>query len=251
MNFRYVLLLLLCCLSFTSCVMQRQLRPESGLFQVPLSHSVKVAVDGYYVYPNPEKAKLPERGTVYVAPMDVSKVRGHADDCLPAMQQDMQRYLREEVAAALKEVCPNGEWTLTDDAAHATLIFRTALVRFRPQKPLLRGLAVLAGPFVEIPFVTSAVKRFAKGDICMEGAVNLRENNVLLAAFKDSNRESTALYESSAYRPTGNAEVNLRIWAKKMARLIDAKSVMNKNGWTFEQLVEERSVGDTMKAYME
>lgn len=251
MILRY-LLLLLCCLSFASCVMQQQLQSESGLYQVPLSRSLKVAVDGYYVRPNPESEPLPKKGTIYVAPMDVSHVRGSADECLPAMQQDMHRYLCTEIAAALKETCPNGEWTLTNDAEHATLRYETALVRFRPQRPLLRGAAMLASPFIEIPFVTKAVKKFAKGDICIEGAVRYQQKTpVLVAAFKDSNRASAAFYESAAYRPTGNAEVNLRIWAKKMARFIYAEAIMSRQGKSFEQVLEERSFTDTVKAYAE
>lgn len=248
MNFRHLLLLLLCCMALSCCIHEQRTQVLSN---VPLSRSLKVAVDGYYVRPEPEKKALPARGTIYVAPMDVSRVKGADEDTLSAMQQAMHRYLCDEVAAALKDVCPNGEWVLTDDAEHATLLYQTALVRFRAQKPMLRGLAVLAGPFVSVPFVSGAVKRFAKGDICIEGAVRIRETDTLLAAFKDSNRESTALYEAAAYRPTGNAEVNLRIWAKKMARFIYADARMNRDGKSFEQLLEERSVGDTIQAYME
>lgn len=248
MNFRHLLLLLSCCLSLTCCIWQQH---TSVLSNVPLNHSVKIAVDGYYVYSNPGKRLLPATGTVYVAPMDVSQVEREADDSLSAMQQYMHDCLSSEVAAALHDVCPNGEWKLTDDAAKATLVYQTALVRYRPQKPVLRGLAVLASPFVEVPFVASAVKKFAKGDICIEGAVRFRETNTLLVAIKDSNRESTALYESAAYRPTGNAEVNLRIWAKKMARFIYADALMTREGKSFEQVVEDRSVGDTIRAYME
>lgn len=248
MNLRHPFLLLLCCLSLSACMWQQH---TSVLSDVPLNRSLKVAVDGYYVYPNPEKNTLPENGTIYVAPMDVSQVKSEDDASLSAMQQAMHEYLCAEVAAALHDVCPNGEWMLTDDAEQATLLYQTALVRYRPQKPLLRGLTMLASPFVSVPFVSGAVKRFAKGDICIEGAVRFRETDTLLAAFKDSNRESTALYESAAYRPTGNAEVNLRIWAKKMARLIYADALMNQQGKTFEEIVEERSVRDTVKAYME
>lgn len=248
MNLRHLLLLLLLCLSLSCCVWQNH---TDVLSSVPLNRSVKVAVDGYYVYPNPENKALPQRGTVYVAPMDVSRVKGEADASLAAMQQCMHGYLCAEVAAALRDVCPNGEWSLTDDAEHATLLYQTALVRYRPQKPVLRGLTVLASPFVSVPFVSSAVKSFAKGDICIEGAVRARQTNMLLAAFKDSNRESTALYEAAAYRPTGNAEVNLRIWAKKMARFIYAEALMNSEGKSFEQVLKDRSVGDTLHAYME
>lgn len=248
MNFRHFLLFLLCCLSLTCCIREQRTQVLSN---VPLNRSLKVAVDGYYVRPDSEKKVLPMRGSIYVAPMDVSQVKDEDEDTLSAMQQVMHRYLCDEVAAALKEVCPSGEWVLTDDADHATLLYQTALVRFRPQRPLLRGVVGIVASFVNIPVVSRVVKRYAKGDICIEGAVRLRETDTLLAAFKDSNRESTALYESAAYRPTGNAEVNLRIWAKKMARFIYADACMNRDGKSFEQLLEERSVGDTIHAYME
>lgn len=247
MSVRYLFLLLLCSLCLCSCVSQH----TSVLSQVPLDRSLKVALDGYYVYPNSEKQELPRRGTVYVAPMDVSSVQGEDEACLAAMQEYMSRSLSEEVAAALHDVSPQGEWTLTDKPEQATILYQTALVRFRPQRPLLRGLAVLAGPFVEIPFVSSAVKSYAKGDICIEGAIRLRETNALLFAFKDSNRESTALYESAAYRPEGNVEINLRVWAKKMARFIYADAIMIRSGCSFEEIVAQRSISDTVKAYRE
>ena len=248
MNFRHLLLLLLCCLSLACCI---QVQHTHVLSNVPLNRSLKVAVDGYYVRPEPEKKALPVRGTIYVAPMDVSQVKDEDEDTLSAMQQTMHRYLCDEVAVALKDVCPNGEWVLTDDAEHATLLYQTALVRFRPQRPLLRGVVGIVASFVNIPVASRVVKRYAKGDICIEGAVRIRETDTLLAAFKDSNRESAALYEAAAYRPTGNAEVNLRIWAKKMARFIYADARMSRDGKSFEQLLEERSVGDTIHAYME
>lgn len=247
MSFRNLLLLLFACLSLSCCVT----RHTEVLSNVPLSRSVKVAVDGYYVRPNPERKALPARGTIYVCPMDVSRVKGQADECLPAMQQDMHRYLCAEVDEALRAVCPNGEWTRTNDAAQATLLYQTALVRFRPQRPLLRGVAALAGPFVDVPFVSGAVKSFAKGDICIEGAVRLAQGNQLLAAFKDANRESTAFYEAAAYRPEGNVEINLRIWAKKMARLIYADDLMTRCGQTFDEVIKERSFSDTVKAHLE
>lgn len=248
MNFALRLLLLVCCLLLSCCIMQQRM---SVLSDVPLHRSLKVAVDGYYIAPNPERRTLPARGTVYVAPMDVTAVKGSADECLPAMQENMHRYLCEEIDAALRDVCPAGEWTRTDDAAQATLIYRTALVRFRRQRPVLRGLAVIAGPFVDVPLVSDAVKRFAKGDICIEGTVSYRPTNALIAAFRDANRESTAFYEVAAYRPTGHVEANLRIWAKKMARLIYANDLMERRGESFEEVVKERSVGDTLKAYLE
>ncbi len=248
MNFRRLFLLLLCCLSLTCCIREQHTQVLSN---VPLDRSLKVAVDGYYVCPPSEKKVLPVSGTIYVAPMDVSQVKDEDADTLSAMQQAMHRYLCDEVAAALKEVCPNGEWVLTEDAEHATLLYQTALVRFRPQRPLLRGVIGIVAAFVNIPVASRVVKQYAKGDICIEGAVRSRQTNTLLAAFKDSNRESAALYEAAAYRPTGNAEVNLRIWAKKMARFIYAGALMNTEGKSFEQVLKDRSVGDTLHAYME
>lgn len=249
MILRSIASLVFCGLVLTGCAWQQQ--HTDVLSHVPLQRSLKVAVDGYYIAPNAGKNSIPPKGAVYVAPMDVSRVESDADACLPAMVELMQSCLTEEVGAALRDVCPNGGWTLTDDPQKATLIYRTALVRFRPQAPLLRGVVGVVSKFVDIPLVSRAVKTYAQGDICIEGSVRVRESDFLLMAFKDSNRETTSFYQAAAYRPTGNAEVNLRIWAKKMARFIYAEELMSRRGCSFEELLHERTVGETLKAYME
>lgn len=230
----------------------QQLQSESGLFDVPLQHHCKVAVDGYYIADQVGQVPLPKTGTICVTPMDVALVQqGAGADYLPAMQEHMLGYMQTEMAAALKEFFPNGEWVVTQDATKATVRVDTALVRFRPQKPVLRVVTSVVDSFVDVPLLSRGVKKFAAGDICIEGAVRLCRDNSLLYAFKDSNRETAALYKAEAYQRTGNAELSLRIWAKKLARLIYASAYARRNGDDIRRLIDERSLMDTVKAYRE
>lgn len=230
----------------------QQLQPESGLFDVPLQHHYKIALDGYYIAEQVGQVQLPDTGTICVTPMDVAMVQqGAGEEYLPAMQEHMLGYMQTELEAALKEFFPNGEWKVTQDAENATVRVDTALVRFRPQKPVLRVVTSVADSFVEAPLLSRGVKKFAAGDICIEGAVRLCRDNSLLYAFKDSNRETAALYMAEAYQRTGNAELSLRIWAKKLARLIYASAYARLNGDDIRRLIDERSLMDTVKAYRE
>lgn len=248
---RFVLPLLACTLACCSWCGQ-QLQSESGLYDVQLKHYAKVSVDGFYIADEAGRVMLPERGSICVTPMSVEQVKnGAGADYLPSLQQHMDSYMRTELSAALKEFYPAGEWTVTDDVNMATVRVDTALVRFRPQHPFLRVVSTLAGPFINVPLVADGVKKFAKGGICIEGTVRLCSDNSLLYAFKDSNRETAALYMREAYRGDGNAELSLRIWAKKLARLIYASAYARQNGDDIRRLIDERSLMDTVKAYRE
>lgn len=230
----------------------QQLQSDSGLYDVPLQHHYKVALDGFYIGSGAGQVPLPERGTICVTPMNVDLVQESSGaEYLPVMQQHMLGYLQSELSAALQEFFPNGEWAVTVDASAATVRVDTALVRFRPQNPGLRVGATVAGSFIPVPLVSRGVKAFAKGDICIEGAVRLCSDNTLLYAFKDSNRETAALYMAEAYERTGNAELSLRVWAKKLARLIYASAYARLNGDDVRRMIEERSLIDTAEAYAE
>lgn len=230
----------------------QQLQSESGLYNVPLQHHYKIAMDGYYIADQVGQVSLPEKGTICVTPMAVDLVQqGEGAEYLPAMQAHMLGYMQTELAAALNEFFPNGEWVVTQDAEKATVRVDTALVRFRPQKPALRVATAVAGSFIDVPLLSRGVKKFAAGDICIEGAVRLCRDNSLLYAFKDSNRETAALYTAEAYERTGNAELSLRIWAKKLARLIYASAYARLKGDDVRNLIDNRPLSDTVRAYCE
>lgn len=230
----------------------QQLQPESGLFDAPLQHYYKVALDGYYISESAGRVPLPEKGSIAVTPLCTELVQQQAGaEYLPAMQQHMHSYLQSELSAALQEVFPNGEWVVTEDTATATVRVDTALVRFRPQAPALRVGAAVLSPFVDVPLLSRGVKNFAKGDICIEGALSLCSDNSLLFAFRDSNRETAALYTAEAYERTGNAELSLRIWAKKLARYIRACAYARLHGDDIRRLIEDRPLSDTVEAYLE
>lgn len=230
----------------------QQLQPESGLFDAPLQHYYKVALDGYYISESAGRVVLPEKGSIAVAPLCTELVQHQAGaEYLPAMQQHMLAYLKSELSEALQKEFPNGEWVVTEDVSTATVRVDTALVRFRPQNPALRVGAAVFSPFVEVPLLSRGVKAFAKGDICIEGAVSLCSDNSLLFAFRDSNRETAALYTAEAYESTGNAELSLRIWAKKLARYIQGAAYARLHGDDIRRLIEDRPLSDTVEAYLE
>lgn len=247
------LLLAVSATSLSGCAwFGQQLQPESGLFDAPLQHHYKVALDGFYIAEDAEQVPLPETGSICVMPMSVDMVKdADGEEYLTAMQQHMLDYMQTELRDALKECFPAGEWTVTQDATQATLRVDTALVRFRPQSPFLRLGVEAAGAFVSAPLLSREVKSYAKGDICIEGALRLCRDNSLLYAFKDSNRETAALYTAEAYQRTGNAELSLRIWAKKLARFIYASAYARLHGDNVRRLIEERPLLDTAKAYLE
>lgn len=239
-------------LFFASCS-QHPLTSESGLYDVKLEHSWKAPVDGAWVWGKGSPFAKQKRGYIYVAPLDISKVVEDEPELAPLMVPQMHAYVVEELSSELRKNYIPGkqEWQLTFDPKQADIRIDMALVHFRPQNPFLRLFSGIGSLFSPVPGVGTVAGRFAEGDICIEIAIRNNHNGELLAAFKDSNREKTRLYKSDAYSRSGNADANLRAWARGLARLFEEGCRAMREGKTLLQRFQERTVGDAIRVRMD
>ncbi len=231
------LILLLLCLFTAGCSsLQQQRQPVSGLFDVPLKSSLKVPVDAYMLAE--DIADVRETGAIYVAPLDVRAVQEGNEEYAALMQRQFGAYMKEELGKTLAELSPDGKWTLTDDETKATVRIDGAVVRFRPQRPALRIFGKLLGWALPLPLTSRAFSSFGKGAIGIELAMRQTESGYLLAAFKDTNRKTIALYEADAYRSEAQADRNLQHWAKGLAQVCAACAHSRRAGMTLEAWLE-------------
>ncbi len=215
-------LLLLLSLLCASCAQQHTLTSESGLYDVQLRRSLKSSVNGGWTWGGGNPYRHQKRGSIYIAPLDISKVEEDQPELAPLMVPQMHDYMVSYVSKALQEsnAANKTDWSLTDDPQKACIRVDTALVHFRPQRPLLRILSSITGHFIKIPGVSNVVGKFAEGDICLELTIRDVKSGELLLACKDSNRKTARLISAEAYKKTGNADVNLRSWAERLGKLV-------------------------------
>ena len=240
------LLVLLCC----SCSAVRTLDSESGLYDVKLTRNIKAQVDGGWTWGGGNPYAKLKKAFIYISPMDISKVEKDQPKMAPLMVQQMFDFMVHEVDSALREVnAANGtDWKLTDDPKQATVRVDTALVHFRPQRPFLRLLSSVGGYFVKVPGVSDVVGRFSKGDICLEMTIRDAQTGKLFMACKDSNSRNASLISSEAYKRSGNADVNLEHWAKRLAHLIRISAYDKLGNRTLQEYLDEMSWGQVLKA---
>lgn len=233
----------------SSCSMMRTLDSESGLYNVPLERSTKASVDGWWSWGKGNPYAGQKTGAIYIAPMDISKVVKDEPERAPLMVQQMFDYMVQNVTKSLKETnAANGtNWTVTTNPNAATIRVDVALVHFRAQRPGLRVISGVGGHFIKVPGVSNVVGSFAEGDICIELTVRDAKNGTLYFACKDSNRKTAKLYSADAYSSSGNADVNLRYWAERLAKLIRASAPDKLGGSTLKQKLEGRSWVDVVK----
>lgn len=247
---RYLLYLsLLCCALLSSC---RSLDSESGLYDVKLERTYKVPVDGIWFWGkgNPFPGKT--NGSIYVAPMDVSLVEKDEPERAQLLRPQMYEYIVTDLHDALAEGnrANNMSWKLTANPAEADLRLDIALVHFKPQRPGLRLFSTFGGPFVKVPGVSDVVGHFAEGDIRIEVTLRNNRNGRLLMAAKDSNRKKARLYSADAYSRTGNADVNLRAWAHRIAVFI-REGFPDKSSKTMQERIEDRSLWEAAKDHLD
>ncbi len=238
-------------LLFTSCAWQQsRLQSESGLYNVTLTHNPKVALDGVWFWGGGNPFRTQKGGKLYVAPLDISRVQAAQPELAPLMVPQMHSYITKYVGEAMEEgnAATGSNWKLVDSPQDCDVRVDIALVHFRPQRPGLRVLSGLGGHFVKIPGITDVVGRFARGDVRVELTIRDARHNRLLMACKDSNRTSAMLISAEAYKKSGNADVNLRLWAKKLAKLIRYCSPDKLGDGTMEQMIKKRSFWDAAKA---
>lgn len=244
-------LLLFASVLLTSC--GHTLKSESGLYDVKLKHYGKLPVDGIWTHGkgNPYAAK---KGVcIYVNPLDVSKVRDKHPEMARVMVYQMQDYVVQAIAEALREsnAANNANWRLTTNLAEADMRIDMALVHFVPQRPGLKLLSLVGKVAAPVPAVGSVLGTVAEGDICLECTMRDCRTNKLLLAFKDSNRKKARFYTEEAYQRDGNADVNLQAWARDMARLIRNSAPDLLGDKTLEDKVDEMSIGQALKLRLE
>lgn len=242
------LVLALLALCLCSCV-QQQLVSESGLYDVKLVRNLKAGVDGGWTWGKGNAYAQQKTGSIYIAPLDITLVREKQPELAPLMVPQMHDYVVQYVSQALAEgnKANNMNWKLTDKESEATVRVDMALVRFRPQRPGLRLLSGVGGHFIKIPGISDVVGKFAEGDICMEMTIRDARSGQLFLACKDSNRKKVRLVSSEAFKRSGNADVNLRTWAQRLARVIRECSPDRLGNETLRQKIEERSWWDVAK----
>lgn len=240
---------LLISLSLAFLASCNQMASQSGLYHVPLKHEYKLGVDGIWFWnkgnPYPDASLL----RIYVAPLNVDLVKEKNPETADQLVPQMQNYMRQYLTQALDENnrINRSKWELTDDPAKADIRIDLAVVRLRPQRPGLRILAQVGGFFSPIPGISGRAESFAKGDICLEGAIRKTKDNELLMAFKDSNRKTTRIYTAEAFSRMGQADVNLRQWAKNLARMMREGAQDKSHGRTIQQRLQQESFGHAIQ----
>lgn len=232
----------------SSCSMVRTLKSESGLYNVKLERHAKVYVDGIWTWGKGNPYEHDKNGSIYIAPLDISKVQKAQPKLAPLMVPQMHDFVVKEVSKSLREAnAANGtNWHLAKSPSEATIRVDMALVHFRPQRPGMRVLSSLGGPFVKIPGVSDVVGNFAKGDICLEMTIRDTKTGQLLLACKDSNGDSAWLISAEAYSKKGNADVNLRHWAERLAYLVRISAHDKLGDKTLKQLIKKRGWGEVI-----
>lgn len=205
-----------------SCSQMYHLESESGLYRVKLVHTMKSGVDGVWTWGKGNPYVGRRSGRIYVADLHVDKIEKKYPRTARFMVRRMRRYIMESATKALEEsnAANDADWKLTDKAEQADVRVDMAMISFRPQKPVLRVVSTIGGIFSPVPGVGSLGTRYSQGDIGIEMTIRNVKDGRLLFACKDSNRKMTGLLSKSAYRPGGNADVNMRIWADRLGKLI-------------------------------
>ncbi len=249
MNRALLLLTSLCCLLLASCsLMEQRLQSQSGLYDVELSHTYKVAVDGYWTWGKGSSCYHQPTGCLYIAPLDVSAVQKEYPELAPVLVEEMHGLMKTNMEKMLAEsnAANRTLWRLTENEAEADIRIDLAVVSLKTQKPLLHIAAKVLG-YVAPTGVGDAVELVARGDITLEGTIRDARKGELIMAFKDSNRAKLRFYHKDAYRRGGNADANLRLWAEKLAILCRECAPDRMEGQTLQDKVEQRTLGEVIR----
>jgi hypothetical protein len=226
---------------FASC--QQNLKSESSLYNVQLKHNPKVLVDGIWSWGKGNPYAGQKSGSIYIHPLDVSLVRRAYPQESKLMVIQMQDYLVQAIAKELKAInaANHCHWVLTTNPSAADICIKTAIVKFKPQKPSLKAASAVGSVVMSMPGVNHILGSIADGDIRIEGTMRDARSGQLLLAFKDSNRKKVRIYTEEAYRATGNADANLKEWAGNIAKVIRMSAYDKMGNGTLKEKVKQRS----------
>ncbi len=248
---KHPLLFLVACGLLASC--SQNLKSESGLYDVELVHSYKIAVDGAWTHGQGNPYAHQKTGKICVSPLYVTtRVAEEEPELSLELIRHMDGYMENHLGRALAESnkANNTNWSIVPTPQGADIRIDLAIVRLRKQKPGLNILSQVAGVASPVPGVSSALGRIAKGDICIEGTIRDCRTGKLLLAFKDSNRKAVHLYQSAAYSQSGQADASLDNWAEDIAEIIRASAWDRLGDGTLQEKIQQRGVGGALKARM-
>ncbi len=247
------LLCTLICLLLPSCSLGQKYWSQknasaSGLYDVQLEHSYKVAVDGLWLAGKGNPYARQKEVNFYVAPLNIDKVRDVDSEFTPTMVEQMDALMTQELTKAFAEAnAANGtQWQVTRSPQQADIRFDLAVVSLKKQKPGMNLASKVLG-YVAPTGVGDAAAFIAAGDITLEGTIRDNRRGTLLMAFKDANRATLRLYDKETYSRTGNVDANLQIWAEKLAKLCREAAHDRLGDDTLKHRIEERSTGDIIK----
>ncbi len=250
---RHILLFAsLCCLLLSSCsLMEQRLQSKSGLYGVPLEHSYKVPVNGFWTWGKGNPYARQSSVTIYIAPLNVSLVEKKNPELAPHLVKQMHELMTTKMNKTLAEAnaANRTQWKLTSDAGKADIRIDLAVVSLRTQKPGLHIAGKVLG-YVAPTGVGDAVDFISKGDITLEGAIRDCRSGQIYMAFKDSNRAKLRFYHKDTYRRTGNVDANLRLWAQKLALIFRESALDRLGNQTLKEKLENRSAKEVIKAHL-
>ncbi len=232
--------------------MSQRLRSESGLYNVKLEHTYKAPVDGFWTWGKGNPYSHQTAGSIYIAPLNVSKVVEDNPELAPLIVEQMRTLMTNKMSAMLTEAnaANHTQWVLTNDANKADLRIELAIVSLKTQKPLLHVAAKVVGHFTPTG-VGDAIDYVSQGDIKLEGTIRDVRSGQLIMAFKDSNRAKLRFYHKDTYRRTGNVDANLRLWATKLAKLCRECSYDRIGNHTLKETIDNRTFKEALKVRFE
>ncbi len=235
------------CLLLVSC--GHPLESESGLYHVELRDDFKLPIDGVWSWGKGNPYADQQSGHIYIEPLDISLVEEDEPELAPLMIPQMHEHMVQYFNEILQEINQvNGkDWQLTDDPAQAQIRISMALVHFRPQKPALRFLGEIVSYLIPLPMVSRVVGRLSKGCISIEATIRDNKTGDLLMAFKDTNRKPSRLYRAHAYKRSGNADANLKTWARMLAGMCRAAAPDQLGDATLRQKFEDYSYAASLR----
>ncbi len=238
-------------LSVSSC--QRHLASESGLYSVPLTHTYKADVDGFWISDKPNPYAKQRSGFIYMPALQVDSMAEKHPEMAKLLQTQMHQHMVKEMTASLATMNKESKlnWQVTNSPSNADITIELAVVKFSPQNPVIKVLNAIGGWFINIPGVSNVVGKFSQGSICVEGVFKDARTGQPLAVFKDSNRKTVRLYHKNAYEQLGQADENMQLWAKRIARVIYATHFDASGRVTLGEQIKDRGLGDVIKAKKE
>lgn len=225
------------------------LRSESGLYNVKLERSIKADVDGFWISSQPNPYAKQRSGLIYIAPLDIRVVRAKFPDMAGPLATQMHGHMIDKMASSIAKMNKESHlsWNITSDRSKADISIELAVVKFSPQNSHLKVLNAVGGWFIPVPGVSTAIGSFAAGNIVVEGVFRDARRGTVMAAFKDSNRATTRLYDKNAYKDLGHADKNMQHWAERIANVIYVTHFDESGRVTLRDDIKNRSVSDVIK----